>query len=438
MLAWPLVIGQLLTISMNVVDTMLAGHLGQEVLAAVTMGYPVWVVALLIVIGVLLAVTPAVAQRDGAGKRGEVGVIFRQALWIAVGLGVVLFFGLRHAEPLLALAGVDAEIVPEALRFLDAISWGAPAIALLFTCKNTSDGLSLTRPMMLVSGLGVIVLLPVAWVLMYGKLGIAPLGAAGAGYAHATVMWMQALTFLTILRKSSAYREARLFERFDPPDLAAIRRLLAVGVPMGVAIFMEGTLFVVTALVAGSFGKTAASAHGIAINIASVTFMVPLGIAMATTVRVGNAVGRRDAQGVAWAGGAGCTLAFSVQTVAAIVLFLFPVTIASLYTEEEAVLSMAVSLVGLAAIFQLSDGVQALFNGALRGLEDVKVPALITIVAYWGIGMPVGLWLGKHQGQGPTGLWMGLIAGLSVAGVLLCTRFVQQARRLLQNGFPPS
>jgi len=438
-LAWPLVVGQLLTISMNVVDTMLAGHLGQDVLSAVTMGYPIWVVALLIVIGVQLAVTPAVAQRDGAGRRSEVGVIFRQALWIAGGLGVVLFFGLRQAAPLLDLAGVDPAIVPDALGFLDAISWGAPAIALLFTCKNTSDGLSLTRPMVFVSGLGVLVLLPVAWVLMYGKLGFAPMGAAGAGYAHAIVMWMQALTFLAILRKSSAYTEARLFERFDPPDLAVIGRLLAVGVPMGAAIFMEGTLFVVTALVAGSFGKVAASAHGIAINIASVTFMVPLGIAMATTVRVGNAVGRRDAPGVAWSGIAGCTLAFSVQIVAAIGLFLFPEAIAGLYTDDQAVLSVAVSLVGLAAVFQLSDGVQALFHGALRGLEDVKVPAAITVVAYWGVGMSVGLWLGKHLEQGPTGLWKGLIAGLSVAGALLCARFVQQARRLLRHGFnaPP-
>lgn len=434
-LALPLVIAQLLTVGMNVVDTMLSGHLGKDVLSAVTMGFPIWVVAQLVVIGVLLALTPAVAQRDGAGKRHEVGAIFRQAVWIALGLGVLLAVGLRHAEPLLRLAGVDEEIVPRSLLFLRAISWGAPALALLFTCKNTSDGLSKTKPMMFISGLGVLVLLPVAWILMYGKFGFPRLEAEGAGYAYTVVLWLQALAFLSILRWHPAYRGARLFERFDAPHPATVLRLLSVGVPMGVAIFMEGTLFVVTALVAGSFGKVAASAHGIAINVASVTFMVPLGVAMATTVRVGNAVGRKDASGVAWSAGAGLSLAMGAQLVAAVLLFLVPAAIAGLYTEDTAVLGMAIGLIGLAAIFQLSDGAQVLANGALRGLEDVKIPAVITIVAYWGVGLPVGLWLGKAQGRGPSGLWVGLIVGLSVAGLLLGARFVHQARRLAREGF---
>lgn len=430
MLAVPIVGGQLLTILMNFADTQLAGHLSTSVLAGVAMGYQAWVLVLLVVLGILLAVTPAVAQRDGAGKRGEVGAVFRQSLWLALFLGVVLCVALRCSGPLLRSVGVAPSIVPDAIAFLDAISWGVPALAIFFTCKHTSEGLSLTRPTLYVSAFGLALLVPLAWALMYGRLGLPALGAAGAGAAHAIVLWVEALAFLAYLAMRVHYRSARLFERFDAPDLRAIGRLLRVGGPMSVSVFMEGSLFVATAWLVGSFGEVAASAHAIALNVASVTFMVPLGIGMATTVRVGNAVGRRDSSGVAWAGAAGLVLVLATQLVASSALVFFPDAIASSYSTDVVVVRLATTLLGYAAIFQLSDGLQALFNGALRGLEDVVVPALITLVSYWGVGMTVGWWLGKHQGEGPVGLWKGFIAGLTAAAVLLMTRFTMRARRM--------
>lgn len=432
-LALPIVVGQLLTIALNIVDTALAGHLSTKVLAAVSQGYQGWVMALLVIIGVLMAVTPAVAQLDGAGRRAEVGSVFRQALWLALALGVVIFFALRQATPLMRLAGVQPEIVSDAGEFFDAISWGAPGLALFFTCRNTSDGLSLTRPVMYVSALGVVVLVPVAWALMYGRLGLPALGARGAGYAHAIVVWTQAFAYLAILRYGRAYEGARLFERFERPDLARIGRLLAVGVPMGFSIIMEGSLFVVSAWLIGAFGQMAASAHAVAINVASTTFMLPLGIGMATTVRVGNAIGRRDPHGVAWAGAAGFALVLATQLVSAIVLFAVPELIASVYTQDAEVVALAVSLLGLAAIFQFSDGIQALFNGALRGLEDTLVPAVITCVSYWAIGMSIGWWLGRRLEQGPAGFWKGFIAGLTAAAVLLALRFFLRARSMIRS-----
>lgn len=427
-LALPLVVGQLLLIAMNVADTVLSGKLSTDTLAAVSMGYNAWILALLVVIGVLMAVTPAVAQLDGARRRGEVGHVFRQSLWVALGIGALLFVGLRFADPLLELAGVAPEIRPGAHAFLAAISWGAPALALFTVAKSTSEGLSLTRPTMYVTALGLVVLVPLAWALMYGELGAPKLGAAGAGYAHATVLWLEALAYLALLARDPRYRDARLFERFDAPEFAAIARLLRVGLPMGVSIVMEGGLFVATAWMSGSFGPVSASAHAIALNVASVTFMVPLGIGMATTVRVGNAVGRRDPAGIAWAGASGLVLVLATQTIAASVLFLAPSAIASFYTQDAAVLALASTLLGLAAVFQMSDGVQALFNGALRGFEDTLVPALITTLSYWGIGFTCGWWLGKELGQGPVGLWKGLVAGLTSSALLLFARFVWKAR----------
>jgi len=435
-LALPVVAAQLLNVAMNVADTVLAGHLDTRVLAAVAMGYQVWVLALLVVIGLMLAVTPAVAQLDGAGRRGETGAVFRQALWIALGIGLGLFLAMYFgAPPLLEAFGVAHEIRAEALGFLRAIAWGSFPLALFFACKNFSEGLSLPRPGMYFSILALALLVPLAWVLMYGRLGLPALGARGAGIAHATVIWIQALAFLAYVARRRHYREAMPFARFDPPGAAA-GALLRVGVPMGVSIFMEGSLFVATALLVGRLGEVPAAAHQIAISCASVTFMLPLGIGMATTVRVGNAVGRRDASGIAWAGAAGLALTLVTQFVSAALMLLVPGAIVAAYTADARVAVLAVTLLGYAALFQFSDGIQALFNGALRGLKDTAVPAVITILAYWGVGMPFGWWLGIERGGGAAGLWTGLIAGLSVAALLLSTRFVLMARRFRRFGVP--
>lgn len=435
-LAAPIVGGQVLTIVMNVIDTALAGHLGTDVLAAVAMGNQAWVLAILIVIGTTLAITPSVAQLDGAGRRDEVGAVFRQGLWLALMLGIALGVAVHRADTLLALANVAPSIRPAAGEFMRAISWGAPAFALFYVCKNTSEGLSLTRPTLYFAALGVILLGPLAYALMYGRLGLPRFGAAGAGMAHAITMWVQALCFMAYLRLRRAhYGDAALYAKFEWPRLAPLFELLRVGVPMGMSVFMEGSLFVATALLAGSFGETHGSAHIIAINVGSVAFMIPLGLAMATTVRVGNAVGARDAQGVAWAAGAGMVLTLGMQLISAAVMMFAPRTLIGLYTTDVAVAALAARLLWLAGVFQISDGIQVLCNGALRGLKDTVVPAAITLLAYWGVGMTVAWWLGVHRGGQTAGLWIGLIAGLTVAAALLALRFASRARRLLRQGF---
>lgn len=435
-LALPLVAAQVLAMGMGVIDTLLAGNLGTDVLAAVTIGTQLWVLAMLLVFGLLLALTPITAQLDGAGRRDAVGAVFRQGLWLAVLVGVVLGAGLAASTPLLAWVGVDAAIVPEAGRFVRAIAWGVPALALSVACAKLSDGLSLTRPSMYFNALALVILLPVAWVLMYGKLGFPGLGAAGAGYAHATALWIQAGAFVTYLARRARYRETGLFDRFDWPNPAIQRDLLKTGAPMAVALFMEGSLFVVVALLVGRLGEITTGAHAIALNVASLTFMLPLGIALATTVRVGNAVGRRDPEGVASAAIGGLALVLATQALSVTLMVVLPRPIAGLYSDDLAVVSLAVTLLAFAAIFQFSDGIQTLAAGALRGLNDTAVPALITVVAYWGVGLPVSWWLGFEAGLGASGLWMGLIAGLSAAALLLTVRFVRRARHFIAHGIP--
>lgn len=423
-LAVPLVLGQLSAVLMNVVDSALAGRLGARVLAAVGVGGALWATVLLSLIGILLAVAPSVSQLDGAKRRDEIGPLFRQVLWLALVAGVLFGIAIRRAEPVLWLLRVDAAVVPEAMRFLRAISWGGPALALYFAARYTSEGLSITRPTMYFGFLGLALIGPLGYVLMFGKLGLPALGAAGAGAATAIVLWIQAVSLLVWLARGPSYAKLGLFARLDPPRLGPIWGLLRLGLPMGASLFVEGSLFIVTSLLIGSLGPIEMAGHQIALMTASVTFMVPLGLGMATTVRIGNAVGRDDAGGVRSAGLAGFVLTLGAQGVSAVFIALFPVLIASAYTTDAAVIGKAAGLLTIAALFQLSDGLQAYFNGALRGLKDVTLPMLFTVVAYWGVGLPTGWWLGFERGWGARGLWLGLTAGLTVSALLLSSRFL--------------
>lgn len=426
-LALPLVLSQISSMAMNIVDTVLAGRYGPVTLAAVGVGSAVWSVVILVNIGVLMAVPPTVSQLNGAGRRGEIGAVFRQALWLALILGVALIFVVRAGAVALTPLGITPEARPEAVAFLQAISWGAPGLALYFCLRNLSDGVAWTFPSMVAGLCGLAGLVPLGYALMF----VADLGAAGLGYAVAVVLWGQALGLAVYLWRAPRFADLGLFARFEPPRWTPIRDLLALGLPMGVSVFMEGSLFVATALIIGTLGTTPMAAHQIAILAASLFFMVPLGVAMATTVRVGHAVGAGDASGVRWAAAAGYSLAMLAQTASAIVLVLGGAALASLISPDPAVVALAALLMAYAAVFQYPDGFQALSAGALRGLKDTRVPMFITVLAYWGLGLPLGYWLGIVRSQGASGLWTGLILGLSAAAALLGWRFWRLARRPL-------
>jgi MATE family multidrug resistance protein len=219
------------------------------------------------------------------------------------------------------------------------------------------------------------------------------------------------------------YRDLNLRQRMARPDAKKIGQLLNIGLPMAVTLLMEAGMFVAVALMIGRLGETVTASHHVALNVASVAFMVPLGLSMAITVRVGNAAGRRDIKGVRYAGMSGIALVLVTQFVSSGTMLLLPGPIASLYTNDPAVVAMASQLLILAGFFQFSDGIQVASNGALRGLKDTRVPMGITMFAYWGVGVPVGWWLAFPRDLGARGMWMGLIAGLSMAAVLLFLRF---------------
>jgi multidrug resistance protein, MATE family len=423
-LALPLIAAQLFAIGTNVVDVLLAGHLSPHVLGAVAIGAAIWSLPLMTISGLMMALSPGVAQLDGASRRHLVVPLFRQALWLGFGAGILLAMLVHWGAPfLVARLAIAPDLVGDVQGFLRMISFGVPALGIYFACRGLSEGLSVTRPTMICGFCGLLLLAPIGYVLMYGAFDHAGLGARGSGIATAIVAWLQALGFATYVRWSRRYTGLDWRAGRRLPDRATIFGLLRVGAPMAVSVLMEVGIFTASGLLIGHLGDNAVAAHQIALNVASVTFMVPLGLALAITVRVGNAVGRGDRPGIRRAGLAGLTLVLGTQLCSSALILAIPRIIAGIYTRDAAVLAGAVTLLRLAGLFQLSDGIQVASNGALRGLKDTKAPMFITTFAYWGIGMPLGWWLGFPLGMGARGVWIGLIAGLTGAACLLFLRF---------------
>lgn len=435
-LAIPLVIGQVMLFGVNVVDTLLAGHMGPQVLGAVAIGSSLWMLPMMAMQGIMFAVPPSVAQLDGAGRRTDVGAVFRQALWLALPMGLLVLVAVRAGAALAVdLMAVTPAMAADVVAFLHAIAWGAPALVLFMACRGLSDGLSQTRPAMWFGLMNLVLLVPIGFVLMYGyePLGIASMGARGSGLATAIVTWLGALAFLAYVAVAPGYRGIGWRTERRGPDVRAIGGLLKLGVPMAASVVLEVSLFSMAAIMIGRFGPVAMASHQIALNVAGLSFMIPLGLAGAITVRVGNHVGRGDPHAARLSGLLGMGLALATQALCATGMLLAPWAIAGLYTGDQAVLAGAVSLLGLAGLFQLSDGLQVVANGALRGIKDTRVPVVITLFAYWVIGMPVGLGLAFWAGMAARGMWIGLLAGLSVAAVLLAWRFHARAGRALRG-----
>ncbi|RNF84511.1 MATE family efflux transporter [Montanilutibacter psychrotolerans] len=429
-LAAPLVLGHLSTGLIGFVDSVIAGHHGTDTLAAVAVGTALFWLPMMVPMGTLMALPASVSQLDGSGRRDAIGPLFRQALWLALGLGVLLFAFMSLAVHALAPMGIAEAIRPGAAAFLHGIRWGVPALTLYLCMRYLSDGLHWTLPTMLLGFGGLLLLIPLGYALTWGRWGLPALGAGGLGIASSVMMWAQAIAFAVYLWRARRFASLNLFAHFDAPQWPVLRGLLATGLPIGVTVAMEGGLFITTALLIGRLGDVPVAAHQIAINVSSLCFMIPMGLAEATTVRVGHALGRDDADGVRRAAYAGYAIVLGTQLLSGLALLAGNDLLVSFYTRDAAVAGLAASLLLYAAAFQFPDGVQVLSAGALRGLKDTRMPMLLAALAYWGIGMPLGAGLGLGLGWGPKGMWIGLIGGLSVAAVLLSTRFVRSSRAL--------
>ncbi|AJO77597.1 MULTISPECIES: MATE family efflux transporter [Pseudomonas] len=435
-LALPIMIAQLATTAMGFVDAVMAGRVSPRDLAAVALGNSIWIPVFLLMTGTLLATTPKVAQRVGAGTFGEIGPLVRQALWLALVVGLSASLILVNAEPILHLMKVDPELIGPCMEYLHGIASGMPAVALYYVLRCFSDALGRTRPSMVMGLCGLALNIPINYVFIYGHLGVPAMGGVGCGWATAIVMWAMMLGMAAWTRWAPAYQSSQLFKRFDWPQWAVIKRLLGVGLPIGVAVFAESSIFAVIALLIGSLGATVVAGHQIALNISSLLFMIPYSLGMAVTVRVGQALGAGNPHQARFAAGVGLGAALAFALFSASLILLLRESIASIYTPDTAVIQVAAMLIVYAALYQFSDAIQVICAGALRGYQDTRVTMVLTLLAYWGIGLPVGYVLGLTDwfgpASGPSGLWEGLIAGLSCAALMLSIRLARSARKRIR------
>ena len=429
-IALPLIANNLLTTGMQLTDTVMAGRLSAHDLAAISVGASVYIPFFLLALGILAAISPSSAQLHGAGRTHAIGPLARQGAWLALLVAGCLMAGFRFCSPLFAALHIQASLAHEATTYITAMAWGLPAIYLYLVLRFASEGIGHTRPMLYVALVAFLANIPLDYWFMYGGLGLPGMGAVGCGYASALAMWTQLgvmLAYIGLARRR--YRPLGLFTRFDPPHPAELKSLAGLGVPIGVMLFAEVSLFGAVALLMASFGAVTAASHQIAIAVASLSFMFPMGLATGIAVVVGQAVGAGREAEARRAGWVGIGLSLAFELLAAMLILAFRRPIAELFTTSAAVVDLAARLLVLAAAFQLSDGLQVASAGALRGLKDVRLPMWITVLAYWGTGLPLAWWFGFRLAYGPVGVWVGLIAGLSVAGILLAMRFFRRSRQ---------
>lgn len=426
-LAAPLIVGQWAAVAMSFVDTVMCGRFSPQALAAVAVGGSLWATVMLFLTGVVMALPPTLAQQRGAAKLDLCADSGWQTFWIGQGVALVGVVALLTAGNLLRAVQVDPAIVPFATDYLRAIALGLPGFAGYQVLRFFNEGFAQTRPGMMfgLAGLGANVVFNYA--LIFGGFGFPALGVIGCGYATALVFWLQFIGLGLYTLRAGRFRSLRLWQAVAP-KIPAMMALLGLGLPIGVAVFVEASLFSGVALLVGRLGAETVAGHQVAVNFAAVTFMVPLGIGMAATVRVGEGIGRGDPNAARRAGLVGIGLAVAAQSLSAVVMAALPRWVARIYTADSGVIEAASGLLLLAAIFQLPDGLQVSSAGALRGLKDTRVPMIMTLVAYWGVGLPMAWMLGVRMELGARGTWIGLIAGLTTAALLLCMRFLRLSR----------
>ncbi|MCZ7555317.1 MAG: MATE family efflux transporter [Bacteroidia bacterium] len=429
-LAVPVAIGQLGHIMLGVVDSLMVGSLGAVPLAGASLGHSVFVLLLVFAAGVASAITPLTAIADGEGNAEEAGRVLRQGVQQNVLFGISMVGVAWAMAGYLHMLGQPQDVVREATPYLRMMGLTFVPMLLFMSVRNFIEGLSFTRPAMYIVLAANLVNVGGNWVFIHGKLGMPAMGLTGAGLSSFLVELFAAVAILIYLFRSRRFTAHLVFARTARFSADLQRRILRLGLPSGLQWLFEAGSFSFSALMMGWIGTTALAAHQIAINLAAISYMAILGISNAATIRVGNAFGRKDAANLRRAGYTAYLMAWTVMSLAAISFVFMRQQLPALYVSDEAVVTLAASLLVIAALFQLSDGTQAVGLGILRGMTDVNVPLGIAIVAYWLIGVPASYLLAFEAGLGPEGVWLGFVAGLSVAGASFIVRFRRQCERL--------
>lgn len=425
-LGGPIAVAQLAQMANGVIDTIMSGHYSARDLAGVGIGNSLWVPLFLLFAGILAALQPIVSGYRGAAQYRRIMPSVWQGVYIAMAASVIMMLLLNQVHPVLELLRLDAEAARITQGYLSAFAWGVPPILFTLTLRGLTDGLGHTRVIMIFSVLNTLINLPLNYILIYGKFGLPELGGVGCGWATAIANWGAAIALVIYLQRSRTYRRYHLLRGWAAPRWAEIRYILQLGIPIGFTMFIEVSMFSVIALFLAPLGPEVVAGHQIVLNITSLTFMIPLSLGMALTLRVSYLVGADAFAKARLVARSSLLLALGLSCLSAPLLYFAREAIAALYTSDLQVRAIAVHLLMFAAIFQVADVIQVSAINALRGYRDTRIPMLIMLVSFWGICLPLGYFLTftdrlGYQ-AGAAGFWMALIIGLTCASILLTYR----------------
>ena len=431
-LGLPIIIAQLSQTDIGFVDTLMAARVSAEDLAAVALGSSFWLPILLSMGGILMATTPLVAHQVGAGQIQETRVQFQQGQWIAICLTVLAIILLNNNTTLLEYMDIRGSLLGKTQAYLSALSWGVPAILFYQVVRSYCEGFGKTRPIMKIGILALLCNIPLNYIFIYGKFGLPAMGGVGCGWASAIVMWIMAIASSLYISKSEIFKPIKLFNQWQNPQRQALNSILRLGLPIGFTLLIEVSMFSVIALLVARLGDVVVAAHQITISFTGMVFMLPLSIAMAITIRVGQQLGAQNREAARFAATSGLLLTGSFSIISCSFMYLMAEPISQMYTPQADIVTLASSLIVIAAVFQFSDALQVVAAGALRGYKDTTIPLLVVFIAYWLIGLPSGYILGLTDlimpAMGATGFWYGLVIGLTVAAILLPWRLFRLAR----------
>ncbi len=418
----PILITQFAQAGFGLIDTIMAGQISATELATIAIGVGIWMPVMLLCSGIMFATSPLIAEAIGAKQEHQIVTITHQALWIGLMLGIFGTLLLFLAPLCFDLLKIPENLHQKAALFLHTIAFGMPAITLYTALRCYSETLGHPRVVTAISLLALVALIPLNYIFMHG-MGIIPkFGGAGAGIANAILQWLMLFTLVIYLKKANAFQQVRLFQKFEPLSLLWFKRIFFLGLPIGLAIFFEISIFSTAALVISPLGDIVIAAHQIAISITAQLFMIPLSLALALTIRVGQYYGAKNNAAMRQVQKLGFIAATCFSCATMLFLWLARPWIIHTYNQNPLVYEVAFGLVFYAIIYQIVDAWQVTAAGCLRGMQDTKAPMWITLIAYWLIAFPIGVYLTRYTSLSAAGVWIGLITGLFIACILLVGR----------------
>lgn len=406
---------------MGATDTLIAGRASSADLAGLAVGNAFSTTLWMFVSGVIFSVTPIVAQLYGAKKYTEIGKKVREILWIALFLGLSICLILMNIGLFLNLLPIEEGITSISTEYLKAVSVGYAFIT-IFTCLRCySEGMTLAKPVFYIAFGGMLLNIPLDLMFVYGWFGAPKLGGVGCGYATTIVSFVMMIALILYIYISKNYKKTELFSGYSPPSAETTKEVFKLGFPIGFGIFIELSMFSGAAIILGILGETVVASHSIAINIASLFFMVPLSIGLASATRVGNLIGEQNPRQAKVASYTTIYMCILGALINSLIIIVFRTSLVGIYTTDLLVLDLAVSLLIFAAIFQIPDGIQMGALGGLRGYKDTFIPMILLFISYWIFAMPIGYFLtntGFNKPLGAAGMWYGMIIGLSIFSLL--------------------